>query len=50
MEVKKVNRILIGNSNNKIGVIKQDTIIIDIKENGQVIDREVTYNEYLGIE
>ncbi len=24
--------------------------IIDIKENGQVIDREVTYNEYLGIE
>ena len=24
--------------------------IIDIKENGNVIDREVTYNEYLGIE
>ncbi len=24
--------------------------IIDIKENGQIIDREVTYNEYLGIE
>ena len=24
--------------------------IIDIKENGQVIDREVTYNEYLGVE
>ena len=24
--------------------------IIDIKENGQVIDKEVTYNEYLGIE
>ena len=23
--------------------------IIDIKENGEVIDREVTYNEYLGI-
>ena len=24
--------------------------IIDIKEDGQVIDREVTYNEYLGVE
>ena len=24
--------------------------IIDIKENGEVIDKEVTYNEYLGIE
>ena len=24
--------------------------IIDIKDNGTVIDREVTYNEYLGIE
>ena len=24
--------------------------IIDIKENGEVIDRGVTYNEYLGIE
>lgn len=24
--------------------------IIDIKENGSIIDREVTYNEYLGIE
>ena len=24
--------------------------IIDIKEDGQVVDREVTYNEYLGIE
>ena len=24
--------------------------IIDIKEDGNVIDREVTYNEYLGIE
>ena len=23
---------------------------IDIKEDGQVVDREVTYNEYLGIE
>ncbi len=24
--------------------------IIDIKQNGQIVDREVTYNEYLGIE
>ena len=24
--------------------------IIDIKENGKIIDREVTYNEYLGVE
>ena len=24
--------------------------IIDIKEDGKVIDREVTYNEYLGVE
>ena len=24
--------------------------IIDIKQDGQVIDREITYNEYLGIE
>ena len=24
--------------------------IIDIKENGEVIDREITYNEYLGVE
>ena len=24
--------------------------IIDIKENGQIVDREVTYNEYLGVE
>ena len=24
--------------------------IIDIKENGKIIDREITYNEYLGIE
>ena len=24
--------------------------VIDIKENGQIIDREVTYNEYLGVE
>ena len=24
--------------------------IIDIKNNGTLIDREVTYNEYLGIE
>ena len=24
--------------------------IIDIKEDGNVIDREITYNEYLGIE
>ena len=24
--------------------------IIDIKSDGKVIDREVTYNEYLGIE
>ena len=24
--------------------------IIDLKENGKVIDREITYNEYLGIE
>ena len=24
--------------------------IIDIKEDGQVIDREITYNEYLGVE
>ena len=24
--------------------------IIDIKESGEVIDREVTYNEYLGVE
>ena len=24
--------------------------IIDIKEDGKVIDREVSYNEYLGIE
>jgi len=24
--------------------------IIDIKENGEIIDREVTYNEYLGVE
>lgn len=23
--------------------------IIDIKENGEVIDKEITYNEYLGI-
>ena len=24
--------------------------IIDIKSNGELVDREVTYNEYLGIE
>lgn len=24
--------------------------VIDIKQNGQIVDREVTYNEYLGIE
>ena len=24
--------------------------IIDIKENGQMIDKECTYNEYLGVE
>ena len=24
--------------------------IIDIKENGEVVDREVSYNEYLGME
>ena len=29
--------------------IKQKRII-DIKENGQLIDREITYNEYLGVE
>ena len=32
--------ILIGDNNR----------IIDIKEDGNVIDREITYNEYLGIE
>ena len=24
--------------------------VIDIKEDGKIIDREVTYNEYLGVE
>ena len=30
--------------------VRDKTIPNEIKENGKVIDREVTYNEYLGIE
>lgn len=42
-----MNRILIGNSNNKIGVIKQDTIIIDIKENTNILIKDILFKKYL---
>lgn len=41
-----MNRILIGNSNNKVGVIKQDKIIIDIKENTNILIEDILFEKY----
>ena len=45
LDIKKMNKYIFELENSM-----EESYDIDIKEDGKVIDREVTYNEYLGIE
>jgi len=47
MEVKLVNRILVGRSNNEIGIIKKDKIIIDIEKDTRLLIENEDFKEYV---
>lgn len=46
MEVTQVNRILIGSGNDKVGIIKQNELFIDINKDTNILIKDDSLNKY----
>lgn len=47
MEVKQVNRILIGSGNDKIGIVKRDKKIVNVTHDVNILIQNDSFNEYV---